>query len=263
MTIRWTTKAKALLLPFPGDEWTIAKRPARTKVPDGTLDVAKEVKRGLKHRLEHRYNAKGNHTHDTLGRALVDAWCARANVAFATEVLIAICKTPHKSKATPWPTLYQLRWDGQPWARLREHLACASDDARERAHALAAAARDEAKGELGAALAYAFCDEDWVTAELDPAIESGYGQLAVLAATRDATQLRAAFERLMTAPRYRFEEIVPHVPCVMRVLGDAGAGLIVKAAGGASSNKARKPWLEFVACYATPEARAFVKKHRS
>ena len=99
--MQWTKSAKARLLPYPGDAWTVACDPSKSNkalaktvgaVPDEP-ELEAEVARGVVARLDHRYDEKGNHARDTRGRDLVDLWCARGGVCFALEVLIAIART--------------------------------------------------------------------------------------------------------------------------------------------------------------------------
>lgn len=269
MPIQWTKSLRAKLVPYPGDEWTIAsdlRKSAKAvekiagAVPEHPT-LEEELQRGLTARLDHRYNEAGNHPRDSLGRELVDLWCARRGVVFATEVLIAIVRTrpPKALRAEDKP--FKLRRDGQPWGRLREHLLSGSSEQFSAAHAVAERARREPSGELRPALAYAFCDAAWVNEDFGAALKAGYGQLALLTcvpADRAAATLRA----MMTGIRFQLiEEAVPHIPTVMSRLGDDGSSLIVEIAELAWDRASRKPWLELVGCYDTAEPRAFVAKH--
>lgn len=275
MKATWTKWAQERLLPFPGDEWTVdvKLKKAEANIAKGggfavpaQPNVDAEVKRGVDLRLNEVFDEKGNHPRDTLGRDLVDVWCARAGVAFATEVLVAIGQEEQRERAsTPNASrLYRMRRDGQPWARLREHLAtCAAAD-RKRAHGSAVQAR-KAKGEVKQAVAYAFCDDEWVAADIAAgALKRGYGQLALLASLKTAQQGRDALALLTSTavPKYQLIEEAPaHIPNLMRILEDDDAPLIVAAAQRAWNAASRKPWLEFVGSLDTPEAKAFVKEH--
>lgn len=278
MKTTWTKWAQDRVLPFPGDAWTVKvalkkaeaniNKAGGAAVPD-VPKVADEVKRGVKLRLNETYDVKGNHPRDTFGRDLVDVWITRAGVPFALEVLIAICETPQlPSLASPHgPRTYRLRRDGQPWARLREHLHAIAKEERDEAHKLAAKARS-AKSELRQALAYAFCDAAWVEADMPAALKKGYGQLALLAACANARQARDALQFLMRdvgeggVPKYQLiEEGVTHMPNLMRMLDDKDAPLVVAAARRAWNGASRKPWLEVVGSLTTSEAKAFVKEH--
>jgi hypothetical protein len=267
--IQWTKSLRAKLLPYPGDDWTTEsdlRKAAKAiekiagAVPEHpTLEA--EVQRGLTARLDHRYNEAGNHPRDTLGRELVDLWCARRGVEFATEVLIAIARTRPANAQTREDKPYKLRRDGQPWGRLREHLLGGSSEQLEAARALAERARGEPAGELRPALAYAFCDADWVAEDLEAALKAGYGQLALLSCL-SAEPAAATLRKMIGGVRFQLiEEAVPHIPNVMSRLGEAGSSLIVGIAELAWDKSSRKPWLELVGCYDTEEARAFVAKH--
>lgn len=263
MAISWTQTARAHLLPYPGEPWTIAldlRGSARAldklvgRVPEQP-ELAAEVDRGLAARLDHRYDDEGNHPHDLLGRHLVDLWCDRRDVVFATEVLIAIVRTRAADEA------YEIRKDGQPWARLREHLLAGPAELRARARAVAASARMQPAGELLPALAYAFCERDWVDEDLDAALERGYGQLALLACLTEPARIAGAIERVVETLYQLIEEAVPHIPNIMSRLGEDGAALIVTCAGLAWDKPSRRPWIELVRCYDTPEAHAFLARH--
>ncbi|MFV8751116.1 hypothetical protein ACNOYE_11280 [Nannocystaceae bacterium ST9] len=262
MAIHWTKAARSRLLPYPGEPWPlILDLRASTKalgksvgaVPEQPT-LAAELARGLAARLGDRYDEQGNHPHDLLGAHLVDLWCDRRDVVFATEVLIAIARA--------CPTPYALRKDGLPWSRLREHLLSAPADVRAQARALAAAARSEPAGELRPALAYAFCERAWVDEDLDEALRQGYGQLALLACLTEPAAIAGAIERVVETLFQLIEEAVPHMPNVMSRLGDEGASLIVTCAGLAWDKASRVPWLDLVACYDTPEAAAFLAAQR-
>ncbi len=274
MKAKWTKWAADRLLPVPGDEWTVdvKLKKAEGNIAKGGGDVVPakpavktEVKRGVDLRLNEVYDEKGNHPRDTLGRDLVDVWCARAGVAFATEVVIAIGAEKQRARASipGGPRPYRLRRDGQPFARLREHLAACSAADRKSAHEIAKGARD-AKSDVKQAVAYAFCDEAWVAADIKHAWQMGYGQLALLASLQTAKQGRDALAVLTSAavPKYQLIEEAPaHIPNLMKVLDDDDAPLIVAAAKRAWNAASRKPWLEIVACIDSAEAKAFVKEH--
>lgn len=258
MAIHWTEAVKARLLPYPGEAWTLAADPrasaralAQLGEPPESPTLAAELARGLAAGLDHRYDAQGNHLDDRLAAHLVDRWCARAGVGFATEVLIEIVRTRPN---------YELRRDGQPWGRLREQLYGAAPGDRGRAWAIASAARREATGELRPALAYAFCDPAWVDEDLDDALRHGYGQLALLACLAEPDRIATALEQVVTTLYQLIEEAVPHIPNVMRRLGDAGSDLILTCASLAWDERTRAPWLELVRCYDTPAARAFASR---
>lgn len=281
MKAKWTKWAEEKLLPFPGDPrdtWTVDVNAKSLKKSEANIakggggavpakpTIKAEVKRGIDLRLNEVYGEKGNHPRDTFGRDLVDVWCARAGVAFATEVLVAITDEPQREEAhrPGHRPPYRLRRDGQPWARLREHLAACSADERKQAHAIAKDARD-AKHEARQAVAYAFCDAAWVAADIkDGALKKGYGQLALLASLENAQQGRDALALLMSnaVPKYQLIEEAPaHIPNLMKVLDDDDAPLIIEAAKRAWNAASRKPWLEIVACIDSAEARAFIQEH--
>lgn len=307
MNVDWSASAtvRARVLPFPGkgapshlaapQPWAmkidLKKAEAAIKKAGGgsvpaSPSVDAEVKRGIQLRLNEQYDEKGNWAKDTLPRDLVDVWCARAGVAFATHVLVTICDEPQLARAST-PKVrqpYKLRRDGLPWSRLREHLAAADRD-RDAAHeaAVRAGAR-KAKHEARQGVAYAFCDQAWAQDDLKGALSEGYGQLAVIAALQDAQAIRDAMLFLMgerkvagvaAAPKYQLiENLVPHVPTLMcALLGDKDdkdnkddkddKDLIVRAAGQAWNAAVRKPWLEIVRCLASTnkDAKAFVAQH--
>lgn len=273
--MQWTKAARARLLPYPGHEsWTVcsdlresSKALAKAglgPVPDEP-ELAPEVERGVAARLDQRYNLAGNHPKDTLPRDLIDLWVGRRGVVFATEVVLAIAETCPPVAKTFTDRPYDIRWDGQPWARLREHLFASGPGEFAAARQLAARARTKPAGALRFALSYAFCEPNWVDADLDDALDQGRGPLCVIAAIADPIRAEAVVRRMMD-PSYRkyelIEEAVQHMPCVMSRLGDAGADLILEAAAMAWNKPSRKPWLELVRCYETPEAHAFVAAHR-
>jgi hypothetical protein len=230
---------------------------AEAKVPGipAKPKQADEVKRALELRVNERYGSDGNLPRDeAVLRALVDLWVARAGVVFATEVLLAVCAKPQEPRnSAPSGAAYELRRDGQPWARLREHLAAASEADQAAAKALAAKARS-AKSELRQAVAYAFADPSWVAADLDGMFEAGYGQLALLTALPDAATARQALLRLLgkadideyIAEYQLVEEAPPHMPNLIATLDSADAALVKEAAKLAWNKVVAKPWLELV-----------------
>lgn len=272
--LQWTDWARERLLPLPGETWTLTAdlkkaEKAVLKAGGGQVPAAptvkEEVQRAVSLRVHERYNPQGNYPRDTCGRDLVDVWCARRGVAFATEVLIAVCRQP-REKANH--RAYELRLDGQPWGRLREHLAVADAKERKAALALAATARKaDKKSELPAALAYAFCEQAWVKEALPRALDKGYGQLALLTALTDKKKLREALVFLLgeteeyVAKYQLVEYLYPHMPTVLQLLDDADAPMVVRAGEQAWNKATRKPWLEIVGCLQTPAAKAFVKKY--
>jgi hypothetical protein len=276
MTFTWTRTAAALLLPFPDEAWTIdlagAKKGARAIVEaTGELPamptIESETARGLALRLDQRYGENGNHPRDTFGRDLVDLWCGRLGLEHTTRILVAIVRAPNPNPSGR--RSYEIRRDGQPWRRLREHVATADLETRGRAKAVAAEAwadivRDPDSTPLGiaslrAGLVYAFCDDAWTTEMLPSAIATGYGQLAVLAALRDAEQLARTIEALFEKPIYQLvEELPPHAPNVMRTLGADRPELVIRIARRAATKKLQKPWLDLLACYTAPEARQYL-----
>jgi hypothetical protein len=261
MKVTWTKWAAERVVPVPGKpfelvtnlkkaEKTVPGVPAKPKLAD-------EVARAIKLRVNERYSKEGNDPRDTFGRDLVDLWCARAGVVFATQAVIETCSKGQL------PTMYnvnrrhyQLRLDGQPWRRLREQLAAAKPAERASAKAVAAKARKTSKGrdELRFGIAYAFCDPAWVKEDLAGMFDEGYGRLALLAAMPDAKTARSALVRLLEdddIARYQLvEEAPPHVPNLMLVLDDKDAPLIRRALDEAWNNKTRKPWQELVASIA-------------
>jgi hypothetical protein len=99
--MQWTKSAKARLLPYPGDAWTVAANPTKSSralaktvgaVPDEPV-LADEVARGVAARLDLRYSETGNHPRDSRPRDLVDLWVAHGGLCFALEVVIAIART--------------------------------------------------------------------------------------------------------------------------------------------------------------------------
>ncbi len=263
MAIHWTKSARSRLLPYPGETWpleidlsaSIRAAASVGVVPDQPTHES-ELARGLAAHLDERHEP-GNRSSSPLARHLVDLWCHRRDVVFATEVAIAIAETRPATTDNP----YSLRKDGQPWARLREHLLSAPSDLFEQARAVAASARTRGAGELRPALAYAFCERDWVDEDLDEALREGYGRLALLACLTDHGQIADAIEQVAATLHQLIEEAVPHFPNVMSRLGDDGAALIVTCAGLAWDRPSREPWLNLVRCYTTPEAKAYLAHH--
>ena len=275
MAIHWTKAARSRRLPYPDDPWPLVldlrastralTKPSKTAPAIGPVperpELETEVARGLAARLDDRYDESGNHPRDLMGRHLVDLWCTQRDVVFATEVLIAITRTRPVKALSFTDKPYELRKDGLPWSRLREHLLGGSPELRERARAVAAQARREPAGELKPALAYAFCEREWVDEDLDDALAHGYGQLALLACLTEPARIAGAIEQIVKILYQLIEEAVPHMPNVMHQLGDEGAPLILSCAGLAWDKASRKPWLDLVRCYDTPEALAFLARH--
>ena len=262
MRLGWNDWTRARRLPFPGEKWQLSSPP---KSGDATGTLGDEVAVGVEFRLNERYDAKGNHARDAMPRDLIDQWCTAKGVAFATEVLVELCKTPQRERphSPGQRPQYTLRHDGQPWARLREHLALVSAKERAAAREVAMGAR-KSGNESRQGVAYAFCDSDWVEEDLVDAIKDGYGQLALLASLQNAEQARDAFTNLLgpTTPKYQVvEELYPHMPNLMLRLDDDDAELVVHAAKLAWNTSVRKPWLEIVACVSSPDARAFLAEH--
>lgn len=230
-------------------------------VPAKKLDLATEIARGAELRLNERYDEKGNWARDSVPRDLVDIWCARTGVAFATQALLGACAVKLRPGSQLPGRPYGIRRDGQPWARLREHLAAASDSDRTAAKTHAAKARTRTD-ELRQAVAYAFCDPTWVAEDLEGMFKEGYGRLALLTALPDAKTARAALLRLLgeagieeRIPLYQLYEEAPiHIPNLVQQLDDSDADLLLKAQAKAFSTKVRKLWDDLVACIpAKPE----------
>lgn len=244
---------------MPGDAWRIdvklAKAEAKVPGVPAAPDLSTEILRGAQLRLNERYDAKGKHPRDTIPRDLVDIWCARAGVVFATQALLGACAMERQLGLSLETKLYELRRDGQPWARLREHLAAASEADRAAAKLHAARARTRSD-QLRPAVAYAFCDPTWVAEDLEAMFKHGYGRLALLTALPDAATARAALLRLLgeaaideRIPSYQlFEEATPHLPNLLQRLDDTDAALIHKARAKAWNATVRKPWDELLAC---------------
>lgn len=259
MEANWTEWARARLLPRPGEPWQVAVdlKKAEAKIPGvpASPKLAEEIARAVSLRVNERYGADGNLPRDTFARDIVDIWCARAGVVFATKALIGVCATGQQpSNSHPSGKAFELRRDGQPWARLREHLAAASPDDYAEAKAIAAKARKR-KDELRQAVAYAFCDPAWVAQDLEQMFEAGYGQLALLSALPDAKTARNVLQRLLgeagideyIAEYQLVEEAPAHIPNLMAVLDASDAPLIKKALAKAWNKPTRKPWEELVA----------------
>ncbi len=269
MKVIWTAKARANLVPLYGEPWTVvanAKKSATAigkagggVVPDAPT-VAAEVARGTKLRVGEPYTAAGGEPKDRLGCDLVDRWCATAGVAFATEVLVGIARKRHRGNAAG--KRYQLRYDAQPWLRLREHLVVASPEDLAAARANAAPHRKGPLGDLPIALAFTFCDPKWVAADLAKALETGYGNLAILTCLTDAAAVRRAIKGLLA--RTDLYQLIEHgyrfMPNAMRVLTDADAALILDAARRAWTKQVRKPWLELVGSIPTTAAHACLRE---
>lgn len=258
MKVTWTKWAAERVVPVPGQPFELKTnlKKAEKAIPGVPVKptLADEVTRGVTFRLCERYNEKGNHPRDTFGRDLVDLWCARAGVAFATEAVIATCaKGQQRSDPSQRARPYLLRIDGQPWRRLREQLAAASPADRAAAKAVAAKGRKKKAeyDEVRCGIAYAFCDPAWVRAELEGMFEEGYGRLALLAAMPDAKTARNALVRMLDDPdiaTYQLiEEAPPHVPNLMLSLEDKDAPLIRRALDKAWNKATKKPWQELVA----------------
>lgn len=259
MKATWTDWARARLLPRIGEPWQVKvdlkKAEAKVKGVPATPELATEIERGATLRLNERYDEKGGHPRDSVARDLVDIWVARAGVEFATQAALGACAEPRRATSSrPTPGAYALRRDGQPWARLREHLAAASEADRAAAKKHAASARTRTD-ELRQAVAYAFGDPAWVAEDLERMFKAGYGQLALLTVLPDAATARAALLRLLgeagidefIPPYQLIEEAPPHMPNLMAILDDADAELIHKAHAKAWNAATRKPWAELVA----------------
>lgn len=256
MPIEWSTTVAKRLLPFPGRGVALKPRPAAAlaaaigEALPASLSEDVEVERGVRLGIHRRYDDQGRHLRSAVAPALVDAWVQREGLAFATAVLARVCREPvPATPASPHPRAYQLRHDGEPWRRLRQHLAATTSAGAPLA--AAQSARAGAPGELGAALAYAFCEPAWVAAELEDAFARGYGRMAVLAAITDPALALSAGERLVSLrPRYQlYEEAVPHVPTLAQTMGDAGRGVVEAMVAGAYGTGVRKPFAELLACY--------------
>lgn len=243
---------------MPGEPWRVAVnlKKAEAKIPGvpKKLDLATEILRGAELRLNERYDEKGNWARDSIPRDIVDIWCARAGVVFATQALLGACAVKLRPGLQLPGRPYGMRRDGQPWGRLREHLAAASESDRAAAKVHAAKARTRTD-ELRAAVAYAFCDPTWVAEDLEGMFKEGYGRLALLTALPDAKAARAALLRLLgeagineRIPAYQlFEEAPPHIPNLVQQLDDSDADLIHKAQAKAFSAKVRKLWDDLAA----------------
>jgi hypothetical protein len=253
MALKFSPTLAKQLLPFPGDATKVAMKSTAAleklvgaKLP-AKLDEAEELERGVALRIHHRYNEKGGWDRSTVGAALVDLWVQRGGVELATRLLARVCSAtvPQGGYAKP----YVLRHDGQPWARLRLHL-CAQEDISS-ARVIAAGFREKAKGELGTALAFAFCVPEWVEEEIEPMIEDGYGRWAVLTAIQDRAKAVAVAKRMTSLPQafQLYEEAVPHMPTLVRTMGDAGKPIIEKMVDKAYNAKAKKPFLALLGCY--------------
>jgi hypothetical protein len=249
MDARWTPWALARLLPFPGDgpvELTLLA----TNASD---DVDAEVARGVSLRLHERYDARGNIPRDDPSR-FVDSLVGANGLAFATRVLVNVCNRAQQERPTNpgHRAPYELRRDGQPWARLRRHIFRAGVAAADRDAALdVARGARELGNDLRFAVAYAFCVDEWVAADLPRALKEGYGKLALLASLANGAQARHALAVLLGdhgySPPYQLvEEAVAHIPNLIRRLDDADAGLVARAAGLAWNATTRKPWRAIV-----------------
>ena len=80
--------------------------------------------------------------------------------------------------------------------------------------------------------------------------EEGYGRWAVLAAISDPTQARTVAKRLANhdPPYQLYEEAVPHIPTLVKTMGDAGRPVLEQMVKKAYSKKALKPFAELLAC---------------
>jgi hypothetical protein len=264
-------------LPFPGEPWqpkvdiaASVQRLAKVGVaiPQKPA-LADEVKRALELRLHCNYGPDGNRPKDIHGRDAVDLWVAGAGLAMTTEILVEACKRGHHQASRPaqfGDAPYNVRTDGLPWSRLREHLVAASEGDRADARKVAAAARKakkQAGNELGPAVAYAFCDDAWVAEDLEAALEHGYGRLCLLAALATPAQAKHALEVMKTeAPKYMLlENGYTHMPNLMVRLADADADLVIDICEMAWNKAVRKPWLDIAACLSTPRAIGFLEEH--
>jgi hypothetical protein len=252
--LAWSPWAKARLLPVPGrDPFEIDLSDTLTL---GEMPFEELLEFGIAQRVPERYNESGNHPSDKHGENLVDTCVATGGVQLATKFLLEVCGRAASGT-------YKLRQDVRPWGRLRQHLAAASAEDRAAAKALATAARamtDERKP----AVAFAFCDPQWVSEDLPTALEEGYGQLSLLASLETAEQARGALAKLTAdeTPAYQIiEEGVWFMPNVLRTLEATDVELVLEAARMAWSKATRKPWLEIVACLPGAKAKAFLAEH--
>jgi hypothetical protein len=277
----WTTWAAARVLPFPGQPWTVraldlkksAARVAKAgggEVPAKAV-LADEIARGVTLRLAERYNVQGNDPKETIADDVVDLWVDRGGVPFAIEAAIGVTRT--KVGVAPGER-YNLRRDGRPWTRLREHAVAGGVDVG----ALPVVRKAWGKGawEIGAselpyALAFLTCDRAWVDRvvaqcdvnDKDEVPAPDYGQTCVLAAVTDPARASELLRITDKQPMgfHITEEAYDFIPTLMQVLPDAEAGYLVDIAESCSSKAIRKPWLEIIGSLTTAKAKAFVAKH--
>ena len=265
MEIEGSPWAKARLLPVPGrDACEIDLSDTLTL---GEMPFEELLEFGVAQRVPERYNEKGNHPSDKHGDNLVDTCVATGGVQLATKFLLEVCG--QRSTANLLRSdRYELRQDAAPWGQLRRHLAAASPQARDQAKALATTARTMSDHRKQA-VAFAFCDPDWVREDLESALHEGYGLLCLLAALETPAQARDALATLLgkqagsaKPPLYQLiEEGVWFMPNLLRTLDAADAPLVLEAARRTWNKAVRKPWLEIVACLPGADAQAFLDEH--
>jgi hypothetical protein len=255
MELEWTPWAQVRLLPIPGrDAFDLDTSDTLTL---GDMPFEELLEFGIAQRAHERYNEKGNHPNDKHGDNLVDTCVATGGVELATKFLVEVCgKKDH----------YKLRRDAGGWRRLRQHLAAAPEEQRAAAKTIAAQAR-RLEDERREAVAFAFCDPEWVNQDLEESLEDGYGKLALLTSLSTPEQARGALARLLGkdgqySPPYQLvEEAVDFMPNLMRTLDASDVGLVLEAAAKAWNKAVRKPWLEIVACLPLGTAKAFLAEH--
>lgn len=247
------------LVPFHGDAFTLKlKKPEAlekvlgVQVP-ASPDEATEVARGHELRVNRRYDAEGRWDRTSTAADLVDLLAQRGGLAFTTAVLIKVCSLPIPRDGGGPDQPFALRRDGQPWRRLREHLVASKDPSAVRA------ARDVAaqtwaqaeQDELRCALAFAFCEDAWVEAMIDPMFQKGYGRWAVLAAVRDPQQALALMKRIVKSDlRFQlYEEAVIHLPTLVKTAGPEGRAELEKMIERAWNEKVKKPFIALSACH--------------
>ena len=254
------------LVPFPGDPFTLKlKKPEAlekalgVKVP-AIPDLATEAERAHELRVNRRYNEKGSWDRSPVGAMLLDLWVQRGGLAFATGALIKACNRRLPRHNPPGEQPFDLRRDGQPWRRLREHLVASKDaKAVDAAHAEAArfwklkpvdGFQEQTFRDLRCGLAFAFCDAAWVSEMIDPMFEEGYGCWCALAAVRDPKQARKLLERMVKEDlRFQlYEEAVVFLPTLVKTAGSAARPALEAMIEGAFNNKVKKPFLALLDC---------------